>query len=568
MTFEAKDLIPDDQEIVTARLNDTVIAALNRMREHEFSQLPVVDSENAPIGIITSDSILRRLQQFGASLEKLKVKDVSQDVSPYNTDDDIFEVLKYLRDHPAALIVNKKTRGLEGLVTPYDTTGYFRVQAEDMMLVEEIERSLDDHNTAAFTDENGLDKERQQAAIDVITNSPVVNSYKKFIGQYFSEADTSQKIDHALVERICEGLIGEYTYEKLTFDQKLNLLLRKDTWDSYGKHFSLESTELRKLLEAVRDIRNNIAHFRRDLTKTERQALRDCVEWLKRNPPVLPETTDDKVAEPSEAEVQEAIEQAEEKASTTPQRLESSSEVEDEDYAPLGTFLQAQMKKSEKIRLSFSQINTIVDEKLPSAAFNYRSWWSNDMSQPHVTAWIDAGWRASYVNMTNQTVEFARSKEEEKRYIAFFSDVLRHLRDSDFPLRKGVNPNGARWMYIATLPKDKPDQHADFRFYFASKDRFRVSLYIDSGGKDQNKEIFDRIYSQRDEVENELDLALSWERLDGKRASRIAIYRDGHINSDEESLEGLAKWAAECVSSFEDVVAPIAEKAIQAVIPQ
>jgi len=37
---------------------------------------------------------------------------------------------------------------------------------------------------------------------------------------------------------------------------------------------------------------------------------------------------------------------------------------------------------------------------------------------------------------------------------------------------------------------------------------------------------------------------LSWERLEGKRASRVALYRDASINEDDATLQRLREWAA------------------------
>jgi hypothetical protein len=208
------------------------------------------------------------------------------------------------------------------------------------------------------------------------------------------------------------------------------------------------------------------------------------------------------------------------------------------------------------------QIETIIGQKLPTTAFKYRSWWSNDMSQSHVSSWIDAGWRATYVNMSNQTVEFARSRDEDQKHISFYSDIIAELRKQDFPIRDTISPNGARWLYVSTLPLETTDQHAQFRFYFATKDKFRVSLYIDTGIKEQNKAIFDHIYQQRDEIEEEMDNTLSWERMDKKRASRIAIYNEGNINSGEDQLTELVNWAVDSMTSFEKAITTRANKAI------
>jgi len=54
-----------------------------------------------------------------------------------------------------------------------------------------------------------------------------------------------------------------------------------------------------------------------------------------------------------------------------------------------------------------------------------------------------------------------------------------------------------------------------------------VELYIDSGEHDENKQIFDSLLAQKEKVEQAFGSALDWQRLDGKRASRIRYVMSG-----------------------------------------
>ncbi len=88
---------------------------------------------------------------------------------------------------------------------------------------------------------------------------------------------------------------------------------------------------------------------------------------------------------------------------------------------------------------------------------------------------------------------------------------------------------------------------------FKLKGRFGVELYIDTGDKEKNKQFFDQLYEQKDSIERELDMALSWERLDNARACRIAISREGSIDAGEEELNDLHDWAIANLIKFRDV---------------
>jgi hypothetical protein len=68
--------------------------------------------------------------------------------------------------------------------------------------------------------------------------------------------------------------------------------------------------------------------------------------------------------------------------------------------------------------------------------------------------------------------------------------------------------------------------------------------------------LFDALAEQRDSLENEFGEELGWERLDDKRACRIAVYRTGSIEDDTQILADIEGWAIERLLKLKEVFAP------------
>ena len=118
MPFIVKDLLEGRQEPVTVRPDEPVRRALELMIEHDYSQLPVIGPDDRPVGMVTSDSILRALNHFAVSPEALKVTDAMNRPATFRADEDLFDLLDDLRDTYAVLIVDSDRR-LFGIVTSY-----------------------------------------------------------------------------------------------------------------------------------------------------------------------------------------------------------------------------------------------------------------------------------------------------------------------------------------------------------------------------------------------------------------------------------------------------------------
>lgn len=95
---------------------DTAQKALPLMIEYDYSLLPVIDANKKLLGIVTSDSILRALKNFGVSLTELHVSHAIVKVDQYRPDEDLLDLLYDLKSTYAVLITNAEET-LIGIVT-------------------------------------------------------------------------------------------------------------------------------------------------------------------------------------------------------------------------------------------------------------------------------------------------------------------------------------------------------------------------------------------------------------------------------------------------------------------
>jgi hypothetical protein len=82
----------------------------------------------------------------------------------------------------------------------------------------------------------------------------------------------------------------------------------------------------------------------------------------------------------------------------------------------------------------------------------------------------------------------------------------------------------------------------------------KCELYIDPGRREANKTIFDALHAQKAAIEAEFGEALSWERLDTKRASRIAARFDGGW-ADESAWPTLIPKMVDAMGRLHQVLA-------------
>jgi hypothetical protein len=140
--------------------------------------------------------------------------------------------------------------------------------------------------------------------------------------------------------------------------------------------------------------------------------------------------------------------------------------------------------------------------------------------------------------------------ERREKYRRFFQSLLDDLRENRrFTSARVGQPQN--WYAF-------PSSVSGIRYatVFAQGDKARVEAYIDLGDGEKNKALFDRLFGQRSEIERELREKLEWERLDDRRASRIAVYRPGSIEDDDRTLRDIHAWMVAQLLQFRSTLGP------------
>jgi hypothetical protein len=144
-----------------------------------------------------------------------------------------------------------------------------------------------------------------------------------------------------------------------------------------------------------------------------------------------------------------------------------------------------------------------------------------------------------------------RVSSRNQLYQQFFRELIDEYC-SQYPSQPKVKPLPQSWIGFGAGKSG-----FWFNWAFRGNRRFSVELYIDTGDKAKNKEHFDRI---REGGTKFGITGISWERLDEKKASRVAMYTNGDIESIVSNVierKKLLQWAIETMNNFSNKLSPV-----------
>jgi hypothetical protein len=143
------------------------------------------------------------------------------------------------------------------------------------------------------------------------------------------------------------------------------------------------------------------------------------------------------------------------------------------------------------------------------------------------------------------------SSDLYERYRQFFQRLFDELREKHhFTNAKRAQPQN--WATFGSGISGLA-----YGLSFARKGRVRTELYIDFPDQALNKAVFDLLLEKQAILETAFGEPFVWERLDSKRASRIAVYRSCSIDADEAELAILHDWGIGKLLKFKKVFGPL-----------
>jgi hypothetical protein len=120
-------------------------------------------------------------------------------------------------------------------------------------------------------------------------------------------------------------------------------------------------------------------------------------------------------------------------------------------------------------------------------------------------------------------------------YLDFWTRALERIREVHPEWTAATKGAVSNWIWLRP-----PIRGAAHSLSFAQGGRLRGELYIDSGDAERNDQIFGALFVHREAFESAYGRPLEWDRIEGRRACRIADYANGDVSQSDRHDEFIA----------------------------
>jgi CBS domain-containing protein len=238
-------VLPENQRMLTVPGEMMAFEALRLLRQHHFSQVPVVVAGEV-LGLFShrsfSDAILAVTASKGRmALEKLTTEECLEKVEFARVTDEFESWFDWLDAHNAVLV--GEADRLQGIVTPMDVLRYLYKVASPFVLVAEIEIGL-----------RGLMRR-------VVPDEKLAECAKTSLSRLY------------VPERL------PLILEDMTFHDYVQIIGDGRHWPLFEPVFKSTRERTRAKLEEMNDLRNNVFHFRKPSVE-DHERLGTFRDWV------------------------------------------------------------------------------------------------------------------------------------------------------------------------------------------------------------------------------------------------------------------------------------------------
>lgn len=243
-------IIPSEQRVLTVHPTCLARDAITLMQSSGYSQLPVVDQGHV-LGVFSFRSFAReaaRVQLEDLQREKyapgdLRVDEFLEKFEFARVTEEMDRVF-HAMDRDNGVLIGAPER-LIGILTPMDFLRYLYKVASPFVMVSEIELAV-------------------RALIRAVM--------------------TNEEIRAAATRCLSAGYGGDdkvpTSLEAMTFDNYQTLVAHGETWKRLQLVFGGTRNRAGAKLKQVSQIRNDLFHFKREITDADHGTLSHCREWL------------------------------------------------------------------------------------------------------------------------------------------------------------------------------------------------------------------------------------------------------------------------------------------------
>ena len=136
-------------------------------------------------------------------------------------------------------------------------------------------------------------------------------------------------------------------------------------------------------------------------------------------------------------------------------------------------------------------------------------------------------------------------KHRRKLRRAFWTETLEELRTRRVARYENISPGKEQWLAAGAGVSG-----CTYNLLFLKKS-LRVELCIDKPQRDQNKEIFDKLRQNKQEIDEHFGATLEWLRKDEQKCSRIC-YSKSFDGYDNKNWPKMIEWLCEHVVRLEN----------------